>query len=220
LGSQSQLELEQKWDEITTAIMDKSTVSVGMESIPVMFGRELQVPESCNGVARFTFEQVCDRPVGAADYIALAQNYHTVFITDIPIMSMRIHDKARRFITLVDELYNHRCRLICTADAPPDDLFLGTLDGPILDLESLQFETEAESSRLRRDVQAEGSVAPLGVSKEGKASIHSLLSGREELFAFRRAVSRLMEMQTPVYLKMINCHPKFQEETIVSSAGG
>ncbi|CAK9200295.1 unnamed protein product [Sphagnum troendelagicum] len=221
LGCQSQLELEQKWDEITTAIMDKSTVSVGMESIPVMFGRELQVPESCNGVARFTFEQVCDRPVGAADYIALAQNYHTVFITDIPIMSMRIHDKARRFITLVDELYNHRCRLICTADAPPDDLFLGTLDGPIIDLESLQFETEAESSRLRRDVQAEGSVAPLGVSKEDKASIHSLLSGREELFAFRRAVSRLMEMQTPVYLKMINCHPKFQEESAsVSSAGG
>lgn len=136
-------------------------------------------------------------------------------------MSMRIHDKARRFITLVDELYNHRCRLICTADAPPDDLFLGTLDGPIIDLESLQFETEAESSRLRRDVQAEGSVAPLGASKEDKASIHSLLSGREELFAFRRAVSRLMEMQTPVYLKMINCHPKFQEESAsVSSAGG
>lgn len=43
--------------------------------------------------------------------------------------------QARRFITLVDELYNHRCRLICTADAPPDDLFLGTLDGPIIDLE-------------------------------------------------------------------------------------
>lgn len=45
--------------------------------------------------------------------------------------------QARRFITLVDELYNHHCRLICTADGPPDDLFLGTMDGAIFDLERL-----------------------------------------------------------------------------------
>jgi predicted ATPase len=45
--------------------------------------------------------------------------------------------QARRFITLVDELYNHHCRLICTADGPPDDLFLGTMDGSIFDLERL-----------------------------------------------------------------------------------
>lgn len=45
--------------------------------------------------------------------------------------------QARRFITLVDELYNHHCRLICSAAGPPDDLFLGTIDGPIIDLERL-----------------------------------------------------------------------------------
>ncbi len=65
---------------------------------------------------------------------------------------------------------------------------------------SLQFETEAESSRLRRDVQAEGSVAPLGVSKEDKASIHSLLSGREELFAFRRAVWPIFHTNTTLLI--------------------
>lgn len=292
--------------------------------------------------------------VGAADYIALAQHYHTVFITDIPIMSMRMIDKvrddlflplctlfeafkclnpqidsshssvrfsesnglqiflwcltlnqstldfdhiiyfakiaqfcaflhrensqvtqrglfyffqARRFITLVDELYNHHCRLICTAEGPPDDLFLGTMDGSIFDIErlvillslvplsqmsmlhvvlwyilmklilkdwiitswysdlliksstrstqinyaswestnhyhelihtwlllcsSLQFETEAEGGRLRRDVTAEGSVAPVGGTRSERTSIQSIFSGREEAFAFRRAVRYL-----------------------------
>lgn len=56
-------------------------------------------------------------------------------------------------------------------------------------LSSLQFETEAEGSRLRRDVLVSGNVAPLGASRAAKSSIESLLSGREELFAFRRAVS-------------------------------
>ncbi|KAG0609370.1 hypothetical protein M758_8G179400 [Ceratodon purpureus] len=213
LGGQSQLQLERLWNKMTAPTADETGSSVGPNSIPVMFGRTLEVPESCNGVARFTFEEACSRPVGAADYIALAQHYHTVFITDIPIMSMRMIDKARRFITLVDELYNHHCRLICTADGPPDDLFLGTMDGSIFDLESLQFETEAEGGRLRRDVTAEGSVAPVGATRSERTSIQSIFSGREEAFAFRRAVSRLLEMQTPKYLHTLDCHPKFQRPT-------
>lgn len=61
----------------------------GFESI-----RTVEVSESCNGVARFTFEYLCGRPVGAADYIAVAKNYHTIFISDIPAMSMEIRDKV------------------------------------------------------------------------------------------------------------------------------
>lgn len=56
--------------------------------------RTVEVPESCNGVARFTFEYLCGRPVGAADYIAVAKNYHTIFISNIPAMSMEIRDKV------------------------------------------------------------------------------------------------------------------------------
>lgn len=56
--------------------------------------RTVEVPQSCNGVARFTFEYLCGRPVGAADYIAVAKNYHTIFISDIPAMSMEIRDKV------------------------------------------------------------------------------------------------------------------------------
>eukprot|EP00250_Pteridium_aquilinum_P001043 c11233_g1_i1 orf=42-1949(+) len=189
--------LELTWQHLVSEAGGK----VELAMVPVMFGRTLEVPQSCKGIARFSFEEICDRPVGAADYIALARNFHTVFVTGIPVMSMRNRDKARRFITLVDELYNHRRQLICTAASSIDELFLGSEEGSLIDLESLQFETEAEDSRLRRDVTLSGSVAPVGSTKEEKRSIQSLLSGREELFAFQRAVSRLIEMQSPIYLQ-------------------
>ncbi|KAF8389103.1 hypothetical protein HHK36_025788 [Tetracentron sinense] len=198
-------EFEKMWCKIT----NESGGRISSSTVPVMFGRILEVPESCNGVARFTFDYLCGRPVGAADYIAVAKNYHTVFISDIPMMSMRIRDKARRFITLIDELYNHHCCLFCTAASSIDDLFQGTEEGRLFDLESFQFETETEGGKLRRDVLAEGSVSSVGAP----AGIVSLLSGQEEMFAFRRAVSRLIEMQTPLYLEGIPLlHPYFQRQ--------
>ncbi|KAL5729556.1 peroxisome-assembly ATPase [Ranunculus cassubicifolius] len=196
---------ERMWSEVT----NESGGGIISNTIRVMFGRMLEVPESCNGVARFSFEYLCGRPVGAADYIAVAKNYHTVFISDIPAMSMRIRDKARRFITLVDELYNHHCRLFCTAETSVDNLFQGTEEGALFDLESFQFETEMEGSKLRRDVLAEGSVSSGGTP----SGIVSILSGQEEMFAFRRAVSRLIEMQTPLYLEGVSSlHPYFQRQ--------
>ncbi|XP_010250073.1 PREDICTED: lactation elevated protein 1 isoform X2 [Nelumbo nucifera] len=198
-----------EFDKIWCKIINKSGGRISATTIPVMFGRTLEVPESCNGVARFTFEYLCGRPVGAADYIAIAKNYHTVFISDIPVMSMRIRDKARRFITLIDELYNHHCCLFCTVASSIDDIFQGTDEGTLFDLESFQFETEIEGTRLRRDVLAKGSVGSGG----SPAGIASLLSGQEEMFAFRRAVSRLIEMQTPLYLEGVcSLHPFFRNQ--------
>ncbi|KAH9760714.1 AFG1-like ATPase family protein [Citrus sinensis] len=138
--------------------------------------------------------------VGAADYIAVAHNYHTVFITNIPVMSMRIRDKARRFITLIDELYNHHCCLFCSAASSIDDLFQGTEEGTLFDLESVQFETEIEGGKLRRDVLAEGSVSSGGAP----AGIVSMLSGQEELFAFRRAIMCASDKQ--IFLHVCESH--------------
>lgn len=195
--------LENMWNKIIT----ESGGRVTSDTIRVMFGRTLDVPECCNGIARFTFEFLCGRPVGAADYIAVAKNYHTVFISEVPMMSMRIRDKARRFITLIDELYNHHCCLLCTAASSIDDLFQGTEDGTLFDLETFQFETETEGAKLRRDVLAEGNVSSGGTP----TGIVSMLSGQEEMFAFRRAISRLIEMQTPFYLEGVHyLHPYFQ----------
>ncbi|KAF4353432.1 hypothetical protein F8388_005034 [Cannabis sativa] len=210
LDSMALKNFEKMWHENT----DHVGGQIGSVTIPVMFGRMLEVPESCNGVARFTFEYLCGQPVGAADYIAVAEKYHTVFISNIPAMSMRIRDKARRFITLIDELYNHHCRLVCSAAASIDELFQGTEEGTLFDLERqvkyfFQFETEMEGTKLRRNVLEEGHVSSGGTS----TSIVSMLSGEEEMFAFRRAVSRLIEMQTPLYLEGVgSLHPYFRRQ--------
>ncbi|KAG5601536.1 hypothetical protein H5410_032906 [Solanum commersonii] len=202
LNSNTKREFEDIWNKISK----QAGGSIISHTIPVMFGRILEVPESCNGVARFNFEYLCGRPLGAADYIAVAKNYHTVFISDIPIMSMRIRDKARRFITLIDELYNHHCCLYCSAETSVEDLFQGTAEGTLFDLESFQFETEIEGTKLRRDVLAEGNVGSGGAP----SGITTMLSGQEEMFAFRRAVSRLIEMQTPLYVEAVqHFHPYF-----------
>ncbi|KAK7320694.1 hypothetical protein VNO77_30399 [Canavalia gladiata] len=198
-------EFEKKWHDVTGRLGGR----IISNTISVMFGRTLEVPESCEGVARFTFEYLCGRPLGAADYIAVAENFHTVFISDIPVMSMRIRDKARRFITLIDELYNHHCCLCCLASSSIDELFQGTEEGTLFDLESFQFETETEGGKLRRNVLVEGRVGSGG----GPAGLTSILSGQEEMFAFHRAVSRLIEMQTPLYLDGVsNFHPYFQRQ--------
>ncbi|XP_074329639.1 uncharacterized protein LOC141667150 isoform X3 [Apium graveolens] len=85
---------DRMWGKTTSKYGGNITSS----TVHVMFGRTLEVPECCNGVARFCFEYLCGRPVGAADYIAIARNYHTIFISGVPVMSMRIRDKKGCFL--------------------------------------------------------------------------------------------------------------------------
>lgn len=188
---------ERLWSE--AAVRDEEMPA----RIPVAFGRTLEVPRSKGGSCRFQFEELCARNLGSPDYIALASRYHTVFVEGVPIMGHNTRDRARRFITLVDELYNHRCRLVCSAAAPPDKLFAGAAaEEPIIDLlESLQFETEAEGAKLRRDLTQHGGVAPVAGSESTRRSVVHTLGGEDEKFAFKRAVSRLLEMShSPLYL--------------------
>ncbi|KAF8066413.1 AFG1L [Scenedesmus sp. PABB004] len=160
--------------------------------LPVLFGRRLAVPRAAGGAAWFDFADLCGAPLGAADYLALAQAFHTVFISGIPAMSMDNRDQARRFITLLDELYNARTALVCSAAAPPDQLFVGAEgQAPLLDLEGLQFEGAVEGARLRRDLAADGGVAPVASGAAAALEATALLGGMEERFAFSRAVSRL-----------------------------
>ncbi|MBY0335120.1 MAG: AFG1 family ATPase [Acetobacteraceae bacterium] len=88
-----------------------------------VLGREVQVPEAARGVARFAFDELCGRPLGPADYLALATHFHTLVLDGVPRLGPDNFDKARRFITLVDALYEHRCKLIASAEALPDALY-------------------------------------------------------------------------------------------------
>ena len=85
-------------------------------------GRPFNVSRAAGGVARFTFAELCKRPLGPADYGALATHFHTVVVDGIPLLKAEQRDITRRFVLLIDELYEHRVDLICAAAAGPDDL--------------------------------------------------------------------------------------------------
>ena len=89
-------------------------------------GRKLFVPKSSKGVAVFSFKRLCANPrnpAGAADYLAIAWRYHTVFIVAIPEMGPDQRNEAKRFVTLIDTLYENNVKLICSAAAAPDQLY-------------------------------------------------------------------------------------------------
>ena len=96
---------------------------VPSEQIDVQ-GRSLFVPKALKGVAVFSFNRLCRQPLGAADYLAIAQRFHTVFVVGIPQMGPEQRNEAKRFVTLVDALYEHRVKLLCSAQVPPADLYV------------------------------------------------------------------------------------------------
>lgn len=119
-------------------------------------GRKIYAPKVglSTRTALFTFHELCELPLGAADYIALSQTFPTLFLAEVPVMTLNDVNKLRRFITLVDCLYEARTQLVMLADAPITEL----------------FDAAANSE-----------------------------SGQDEVFAFGRTVSRLMEMQGADY---------------------
>lgn len=85
--------------------------------------RRLHVPEVALGVARFEFADLCVKPLGALDYLAIARNFHTVMISGIPKLTPLKRDEARRFVNLIDTLYDAGVCLIAAADAEPHLLY-------------------------------------------------------------------------------------------------
>jgi len=116
----------------------------GMEPHPsdfVVKGREFRLPQTAQSVAFVSFAELCDRPLGAADYLAIAQAFHTVIIADVPVMEQDAQSAAKRFITLIDVFYDYGVKTVISAAAPAQDLYRGTR-GPEV------FEFERTVSRL------------------------------------------------------------------------
>ncbi|WP_050424249.1 cell division protein ZapE [Bradyrhizobium tropiciagri] len=91
--------------------------------IPIK-GRILNVPCSAHGVARFSFMDLCEKPLAASDYLRLAHDYHTILIDHIPVMDYAERNAAKRFISLIDTLYDNAVKLMASAEADPVSLYL------------------------------------------------------------------------------------------------
>ena len=89
-------------------------------------GRNLHVPCSSHGVARFTFADLCEQPLAASDYLRLARDYHTILVDHVPVMDYSERNAAKRFITLIDTLYDNAVKLMASAEADPLSLYLAT----------------------------------------------------------------------------------------------
>ncbi|MCE7886919.1 MAG: cell division protein ZapE [Alphaproteobacteria bacterium PRO2] len=117
LGDNSSARVKELFTKLTDGIAPR-------EEILQVKGRDISVI-AAKGVAWFTFSQLCEQPLGAEDYLKIAQSYRTVFLENVPKMAYDRRNEAKRLMTLIDALYENRTRLIVTADAPPDKLYYG-----------------------------------------------------------------------------------------------
>ena len=92
----------------------------------VVKGHIVKVPKAAMGVARFSFDELCARPLAAADYLKIAHEFHTLIVDDIPLMDFARRNEAKRFIILIDTLYDHAVKLLASAEAQPEQLYTGT----------------------------------------------------------------------------------------------
>jgi len=108
--------LDQAWQRLAGA-------RAGAAQELALKGRVIRVPRAAMGVARLTFGELCEQPLAAADYLRLAREYHTVILDRIPVMNFDARDAAKRFIILIDTLYEANVKLIASAAAEPDALY-------------------------------------------------------------------------------------------------
>ncbi len=118
LDAQSDPWLQERWRALGA---DDAHRDAGIE----LDGRRVPVRARCKGMCWFEFSALCEGPRGSGDYIQVAREFHTVLVGGIPRMDGDRDDAARRFVTLVDELYDRHVNLVCTADAEPPALYSG-----------------------------------------------------------------------------------------------
>ncbi len=116
LGPPTDARIQSVWKTLTNS-------EAGAPSTFEVQGRVLEVPQAARGVARFSFADLCERPLGAADFLKVARNFHTVILERIPQLAPEKRNEARRFVNLVDSLYNNRVKLIASAATAPDDIY-------------------------------------------------------------------------------------------------
>jgi cell division protein ZapE len=116
LGAGSDAAMDAAWQRLTDTPRGKPAALT-------VLGRHVAVPQAARGVARFSFADLCEKPLGAADYLAIARDFHTLLIDHIPLLDDSARNAARRFTLLIDTLYDEGVKLVCSAAAAPEALY-------------------------------------------------------------------------------------------------
>jgi cell division protein ZapE len=115
LGPEADARIDELWRRLTDTDRGESM------DIPLK-GRALHVPQAARGAARFSFAQLCEAPLGPADFLELARRFQVIFVDGVPILGKARRNEAKRFVLLVDALYEARGKLVASAAAAPDVL--------------------------------------------------------------------------------------------------
>lgn len=171
-----------------------------------VWGREIYVPRVSGRCAWFTFDELIRQPKSAADYLELVRCYDAFIVTDVPGMTIRERDLARRFITFIDAVYEGNAKLVLTTEKPLGELFVSRDE---IAENLLAANTSASSSKNvdaadepKKDVDSvvDEMLTDVDSSVE-KLKASNLFSGEEEAFAFARALSRLSHMESKEWVE-------------------
>lgn len=158
LGEKAEAGIAELWEEFTVG-------HHGHPGTVRSLGREIHVPLHAGPVAAFDFKDLCAKPLGARDYLAIAKRFDTLFLSNIPVLRPAQRNEARRFINLIDTLYDNRVCLIATAEADPTTLYIeGDGADHFSRTSSRLIEMGTEAYLADRAVRA--SVAPMAVRTE------------------------------------------------------
>lgn len=163
-----------------------------------VWGREIQVPLVSGSCACFTFDELIGQPKSAADYLELVRSYDAFIVTDVPGMTIRERDLARRFITFIDAVYEGNAKLVLTTEKPLTELFVSRdeiaeslLEGNPKDKKEKKEMAKKAMTNILEDVEASAE----------KLKNSNLFAGEEEAFAFARALSRLKHMESQEWVE-------------------
>ncbi|KAJ9515639.1 hypothetical protein QJQ45_021754 [Haematococcus lacustris] len=147
-------------------------------SVEVQMGRSIQVPRAAGPCAWFSFQDLCGRPVAAADYIALAKRFHTLAVAGLPLITAQQRSQAYRFVTLIDIMYEHKVKMLFSAEVAPSELFTHIITQAVASQESRAEAAANPALKEQPDIVVDDN---LGFAKD-------------------RTISRMTEMQSLEYL--------------------
>ncbi|CAM9014586.1 unnamed protein product [Wickerhamomyces anomalus] len=224
LISKDSLTHEQDWLDLLSTEIDSFDLSKGDEQKITVYGRELTIPWHNNGVVKFDFNDICKGLYGPGDYISLASNYHTFIIDNVPVLKVSMKNEARRFITLLDALYESKCKLFLRTQVSPDSLFFPDTSSKEEQEEANRIKVQDEEMFSKTQIALTAPYRPNVSYYDDEKIVYNetetakvvknfdlsstnftdrkAFTGEDEKFAYKRAVSRMKEMTGSLHWRL------------------